>query len=175
MLGKQHARHRSSARPHVQLFIARSAGAERPSVACHPDRSQRTMGTVGSSILILFSLSRGQDAASRSAAQPGGLCDSYAGPTLAWQAGPRVRPARRRCDGASDAAGNCDRANPHAGLTETRHLLGGPLPAELGLGPGLLQAQPALDHGLGKLLSTMNGKSSMMVKVHSVSSGLAVA
>ena len=35
MLGKQHARHGSSAKPHVQLFVARGAGAEGSSAAGH--------------------------------------------------------------------------------------------------------------------------------------------
>ena len=54
-------------------------------------------------------------------------------------------------------------------LTETRHPLGRALPTELELGRGLLQAQPAAHHSLGKFLSTMNRQSRMMVIVHSVS------
>ena len=47
VLRKQHARHGSSAKPHVQLFVARSAGAEGSSAAGHPDDGRRSSaGTV---------------------------------------------------------------------------------------------------------------------------------
>jgi hypothetical protein len=59
-------------------------------------------------------------------------------------------------------------ASPAQMLTTLHSFTGYPNDgAELELGRGLLQAQSALDHGLGKFLSTIDGKSSMMVIVHS--------
>jgi len=40
VLGKQHARNGSSAKPHVQLFVAGGAGAEGSSAARHPIRGR---------------------------------------------------------------------------------------------------------------------------------------
>src|SRR5437868_4866709 len=117
----------------------------------------------------LVQLEPGENAADCGPAQAGGLGDANSRPTLASQP---LHAIDQFWGSRAGRAMWARAAIAQSGLlfgAEAMYPLGGALPAELELGRGLLQTQPALDHGFGKFLSTMNRKSSMMVIVHSVS------
>src|ERR1035437_4665117 len=114
------------------------------------------MGPAGSSILILFSLSRVRMRLTVARLRP-----------VDWAMRTPVQRSRRsRCTRSINSAevvlGRSMRAR--AAIAQAGLLLGAEATYPLG------RALPALDHGFGKFLSTINRKSSMMVIVHSVSS-----
>ena len=116
-----------------------------------------------------------QDAAHRGPAKTGGQSYSYARPALTSQS-LDFGAALRGCAARRLVRTRAAIAQSGAALgAETSHPLGRALPAELELGRGLVQAQPAFQYSFGKFFSTIDRKSSMMVIVHSVSSVAAVS
>src|ERR1035438_4182238 len=104
----------------------------------------------------LVQLEPGEDAAHGGPAQAGGLGNANPGPTLAAQ------PLHAIDQFWGSGAGRSMWAR--AAIAQAGLFLGAEATHPLG------RALPALDHGFGKFLSTINRKSSMMVIVHSVSS-----
>src|ERR1017187_7723039 len=104
----------------------------------------------------LVQLEPGKDAAHGGPAQAGGLGNTNSCPTLASQ--PLHAIDQFWGSGAGRSMGT------RAAIAQAGLLLGAEATHPLG------RALPALDHGFGKFLSTINRKSSMMVIVHSVSS-----
>src|SRR5277367_3905365 len=115
-------------------------------------------------------LQTAQRTADRGATQTELLADPHSGPTLTPKLFDLHDPLLRRAARRTVRTRTAVLQPGHAMIPVTPDPLGHCLPAELELGLGLLQAQPALQNSLRKLLSTNNRQSSMMVIVHSVSS-----
>jgi hypothetical protein len=110
-----------------------------------------------------------QDAADRGRTQTQLLGDPNAGPALAAKRfdlpDQLLRSAARAAVRAAGPVAEASPTLPPEALDPVR----GSLPAELELGPGLLQAQPALHNSTGKFFSLIKKSFAMMVIVHSVS------